>query len=224
MGLKKFLLFTMSKGCLVGKHIFLFSYIAGMVNKVKKYLLNLMPLEDADLELLMSKAEVRNFDKKIIIVYEGEVESYLNFIVRGLVRKYFLRGDEEVLTQIAREGDLISASDSFLSGQPSLYCTETIEPTTFVSFSRDHIEELFKMDAKWQRLGRLLMTKLLIDKETWEIDKIKLTTQQRFVKFFQENPGLVARVPQKYLASYLNIQPETFSRLKHMYKDSLASV
>ena len=213
----------MPKHDLCHKHIFLFNYIAGMVNKIKKYLLPLMPLEDADIDLLMSKAEMRNFDKKIIIVYEGEVENYLNFIVKGLVRKYFLRGDEEVITQIAGEGDIICASDSYLSGQPSLYCTETIEPTSFISFKRESIEELFKIDTKWQRLGRLLMSNLLIEKENWEIDRIKLTTQQRFVKFCNENPGLVARVPQKYLASYLSIQPETFSRLKNVYKESLAA-
>jgi CRP-like cAMP-binding protein len=193
-----------------------------MVNKIKNFLFPLMPLEDADIDLLMSKAEMRNFDRKIIIVYEGEVENYLNFIVKGLVRKYFLRGDEEIITQIAREGDIICASDSYLSGQPSLYCTETIEPTSFVSFKRESIEELFRVDPKWQKLGRLLMSNLLIEKENWEIDRIKLTTQQRFVKFCNENPGLVARVPQKYLASYLSIQPETFSRLKNVYKEILA--
>ncbi|MGZ5246696.1 MAG: Crp/Fnr family transcriptional regulator [Flavitalea sp.] len=194
-----------------------------MVDKVKVYLDKLMPLEEQDFALLMSIAQIRNFDKKIIVVYEGEIEPYLNLVVKGLVRKYFLRGDEEVVTQLASEGDLVSSADSFLSEGPSLYCTETIEPTTFLSFSKESIELLFKNNPKWQRLGRLLMSQLLIEKEYVELEKIRLTTQERFAKFINENPGLVARVPQKFLASYLGIQPETFSRLKNQYKESMAT-
>lgn len=193
-----------------------------MVDKVKIYLERLMPMDEQDFALLMSMAQVRNFDKKIIVVYEGETEPYLNLVMKGLVRKYFLKGDEEVVTQFASEGELISSADSFLSQSPSLYCTETIEPTTFLSFSKVSIETLFKNNPKWQRLGRLLMSQLLIEKENWELDNIRLTTQERFVRFMNENPGLVARVPQKFLASYLGIQPETFSRLKNQYKELMA--
>lgn len=193
-----------------------------MVDKVKIYLERLMPMDEQDFALLMSMAQVRNFDKKIIVVYEGETEPYLNLVMKGLVRKYFLKGDEEVVTQFASEGELISSADSFLSQSPSLYCTETIEPTTFLSFSKVSIETLFRNNPKWQRLGRLLMSQLLIEKENWELDNIRLTTQERFVRFMNENPGLVARVPQKFLASYLGIQPETFSRLKNQYKELMA--
>lgn len=193
-----------------------------MVDKVKIFLEKLMPMEEQDVALLMSMAEVRNFDRKIVIVYEGETEPYLNLVVKGIVRKYFRKGREEVVTQFASEGELISASDLFLPDTASLYCTETIEPTTFLSFSKDSVEMLFKKDPKWQRLGRLLISQLMIEKEYWELDKIRLTTQERFVKFINENSGLVARVPQKYLASYLGIQPETFSRLKNQFKESMA--
>jgi hypothetical protein len=48
------------------------------------------------------------------------------------------------------------------------------------------------------------------------MDNIRYTTKERFISFMQQNPDLVLRVPQKYLASYLEIQPETFSRLKHL--------
>ena len=37
--------------------------------------------------------------------------------------------------------------------------------------------------------------------------------------FGERNPELLQRVPQKYLASYLNIQPETFSRFKHILRE-----
>jgi CRP-like cAMP-binding protein len=47
---------------------------------------------------------------------------------------------------------------------------------------------------------------------------MRLDTRERFLQFVERNPELVQRVPQKYLASYLNMKPETFSRLKHLLK------
>jgi hypothetical protein len=41
--------------------------------------------------------------------------------------------------------------------------------------------------------------------------------KERFAQFIKENPDLLARVPQKYLASLLDIKPETFSRFKKQY-------
>lgn len=194
-----------------------------MEEVIKHFISRLMPVTDVDIDDLMQFAERRNFDKKIVVVYEGEQEQYLNFIIKGLAKKYFIHEKEEIVTQIAAEGNFISAADSLLSGKPSVYYVETIEPTTFLSFSASSIEKLYSMDVKWQRLGRLVLTKLLLDKERWDIDLVQLTTQERLSKFIQEHRDLVRRVPQKILASYLGIQPETFSRLKHMYKEIMVN-
>ena len=189
-----------------------------MVNALKSYLGRFADLTEEDFQLIMDIAEVRTYDKRIRLTNIGEKEYYLNFIVRGLVRKFFYKGDEEVITQIAKEGELISSSVSFLSGEQSMYIVETIEPTTFISFSLDNIEKLYAGDIKWQRMGRLIITDLFLQKETWDMERVLYSTQERFVRFVNTNSVLFQRVPQKYLASYLNIQPETFSRLKHLLR------
>ena len=189
-----------------------------MVKALKEYLDKFIVLSDEELEQLASASEMRTYDKKIRLIQEGENEFYLNFIIKGLVRKFFLKGDEEIITQLAKEGEVISSSVSFLSGEPSQYIVETIEPTTFISFHRESIEKLYEKDIKWQRLGRLIITDLFLRKEGWELERILYNTQERFVRFVSANSPLFQRVPQKYLASYLNIQPETFSRLKHLLR------
>ena len=67
-------------------------------------------------------------------------------------------------------------------------------------------------------MGRMILTHFLTTLERWEIDQIKLSTKERFLKYREVNEQLFERVPQKFLASYLNIQPETFSRLKQSLK------
>src|SRR5690606_16704392 len=103
-----------------------------MVRALKEYLGGFIALSDEDFEEIARIAEIRTYDKKIRLIDEGEKEEYLNFVLKGLVRKFFLHGKEEVITQLAKEGEIINSSVSFLSGEPSRYVVETIEPTTFI--------------------------------------------------------------------------------------------
>ena len=89
---------------------------------------------------------------------------------------------------------------------------------TFLSISRLRLEKLYKESSRVERLARLIITELFLQKEEWELELIRMDTRERFVNFVQDNPDLMQRVPQKYLASYLNMKPETFSRLKHLLK------
>ena len=187
-----------------------------MNKALKLYLSRFTSVDDDDLTLLSSLGEIRSFDKKTRLVDIGQIDHNLNLVIRGLVRKYFLRGDEEVITQLAKEGELVSSSVSFLLKEPSGYIIETIEPTILFTISHENVEQLYKLDVKWERLGRMIMTDLYVRKETRDLDFIRYTTRERFLHFVEDHPEFLIRVPQKYLASYLQIQPETFSRLKHL--------
>src|SRR6187402_2403972 len=186
-----------------------------MLEALRKYMSVYLDLTTEEFAFLSDKLVIRNFDKKEQLVKVGEVENYLNFLVKGLARKYFYRGKTEVITQIAREGEMISSSASFLSGSPSPYIVETIGPAAFLSITRQQLESLYSSSPRIERLGRLIITNLFLQKEEWEHECIRLDTRERFLHFVSNNPDLMQRVPQKYLASYLNMKPETFSRMKH---------
>lgn len=187
-----------------------------MLDLLYLYLRRFVEISAEEFAVLGKYIEIRHFNKKVKLLNIGEREGYVNFIVKGLVRKFFYRHKEEVVTQIAKEGELICSSVSFLSGVVSDYVVETVEVTTVFSISVQNIEKIYEMGHKMQRMGRLVIIDWLLQKEYWEHERIKLDPKQRFLKFINGNPDLLIRVPQKYLASYLNIKPETFSRYKHL--------
>lgn len=161
---------------------------------------------------------IRKFDKKSVVTRAGEVEDHFNFVLKGLVRKYYKKEKEEVSIQIATEGHIIHVQESFHSRTPSEYFVETIEPAVLASISYNDLETIYSSNPKMERLGRLVITNTMMLRDKWQIQLIKLTPRERFLQFVRRNPALLQRVPQKYLASYLNIQPETFSRFKHLLK------
>lgn len=187
-----------------------------MLDAVYKYLIRFVEITNEEFAYLSKFIEVRHLNKKVQLVSIGEKEKYVNFLIKGLVRKFFYRQKEEVITQIAKEGDLICSSVSFLSGYNSDYVVETIEPTTVLSVSAENLEKIYSQSYKMERLGRLVIIDWLLQKEYWENERIKQGPKERFLNFISNNPDLLIRVPQKYLASYLNIKPETFSRYKHL--------
>jgi CRP-like cAMP-binding protein len=184
------------------------------------YISKYVCLTEEEFSFLVKRLEIRNFEKKVIVTKEGEVEFYINFVFKGLARKFFYKGKDEKVTQIAKENDIISCYDSFLKGTPSCYVLETLEPTIFLSISSKSIEELYNYHPKMERLGRLITTQQFLSMQLWEYDNLRLDSQERFIHFMKDNSDLLQRVPQKYLASYLNIKPETFSRFKHLLKKS----
>jgi len=187
-----------------------------MLEQLRKYLSAYVTFTEEEFIMFSQFIEVRTFEKKHKVIGIGETEIYLNYVVKGLARKYFLKGKDEVITQLAKENDFISSTVSFEERKPSTYIIETIEPSVFISIKKDNLENLFVQSHKIEKLGRLIVTALFIQKEKWEYDRMRLNTRERFVQFVRNNADLLQRVPQKYLASFLNIKPETFSRMKHL--------
>lgn len=183
------------------------------------YLQKFIDLTDNEFtENLLPVIKVRKFGKKELITKAGEIENNFNFIAKGLVRKYYKKGTHEINTQISFEGHLILSQESFHSRRPSDYFIETIEPSTMVSITHDDLEKVYASSHRMEQLARLLITYAMVIKDNWQMQLVKMTPRERFLNFVTKNPELMQRVPQKYLASYLNIKPETFSRFKHLLR------
>jgi len=193
-------------------------FAAPMLDMLRQYVSGYVALTNEEFTFLAEKLVVRSFDKRQQLVRVGDVEQFMNFVVKGLVRMYFLKGRTQVITNIAKEGELISSSASFLSGAPSCYFIETLEPTMMLSITKEDLEGLYQRSFAIERVGRLITTQFVLQKEEWELECMRLDARERFLRFVENNPDLMQRVPQKYLASYLNMKPETFSRLKHLLR------
>jgi len=188
------------------------------LDKLLHYLTAYVPLSRQEFSQLLPYIEIREYDKKVKVIREGEIERYLNIISSGLARKYLPLKNNEITIQLATEGHIIHSELSFHNRIPSGSVVETIEPTVFFSISYDNLEQMYDQFPKIERLGRLLISELFVKKDSRYFDQLNKNTRERFLEYIRTHPQMMQRVPQKYIASYLNIKPETFSRLKHLIK------
>jgi CRP-like cAMP-binding protein len=187
-----------------------------MFVQIRQFINQHIQLSDEEFQTLASKFHPVSFDKKTKVVEIGDIATTIYFVIKGLTRRYFYRGKQEVITHLVTENGIMGSVISFLTGEPSKYILETIEPVTALAISKQDLEGLFLSDKKWEKFGRKILTSFFLQIEYRNLDNIRFSTKERFINFMKQNPDLVMRVPQKYLASYLEIQPETFSRLKHL--------
>jgi CRP-like cAMP-binding protein len=186
------------------------------LDKLHHYLSAYVQLSKQEFSQLLPYIEIREYDKKVKVIREGEIERYLNIISSGLARKYLPLKNNEIIIQLATEGHIIHSELSFHNRIPSGSVVETIEPTVFFSISYDNLEQMYDQFPKIERLGRLLISELFVKKDSRYFDQLNKNTRERFLEYIRTHPQMMQRVPQKYIASYLNIKPETFSRLKHL--------
>ncbi len=188
------------------------------VEKLHQYFSRFVLLNKQEFEQMWPYFEFREFAKKEQIVKLGEIDIYFNIILKGLVRKYTMVGKKDVTLQLSIEGQMIHSEISFNTQTPSDTIIETVEPTLLFSMTYENLQKVYALNPKTERLGRLVITYMFIKKDHRDYSQLKKTTRERFVDYMQSHPDMLQRVPQKYIASYLNIKPETFSRLKHLMK------
>lgn len=169
-----------------------------------------------DFNKLLGRCVFRTLEKKSFLIQPGEVDAYFNYIVEGVARKYIRRDNKEITLQLSTEGHFIHAEHSFHTGTPADCYVEAIEKTSFISIHKSEVESLFQEVPVLNKLARLILSELYIRKELRDLSLIRLSARERFLHYVQKHPDMLQRVSQKYIASYLNIKPETFSRLKHL--------
>lgn len=185
---------------------------------VFNYFRHFIDLDREEFDGIAPHFQIRKFDKKTKVLKIGETDRYFNIIMKGIARKYLMVKKKEVTIQLSTEGHMIHSELSFNLQQPSDCIIEAIEPVTFLSISFDSIQHIYHQFPKTEKLGRLIITDMFIKKDQRDFKQLNRTTRERFLEYMHNHPDMLQRVPQKYLASYLNIKPETFSRLKHLLR------
>ena len=158
---------------------------------------------------------VRTFKKREKILKKGEVEVHFGFVYKGLVRQYYLDGKgKEINTRFADAGDIICSEFSYFSGTPSGYISQAVENSTLLSITAEDMDYIQSRGGPFLKFCKMLMAKVLLLKEERERVFLLNDAKTKVELFYALKPGVAMRLSQINISSYLNLKPETFSKLK----------
>ena len=147
-------------------------------------------------------------------VKEGDLNSDILFVNKGMIRSYFVKNEVEKTFDLTIENQIVTATESYSFGLPSKDFIQAIEDCHLCIISRDNLDILFSQSAKWERLGRLIFEGYTISQEVRLRSFIAETAQERYERLAKYQPELIQRTPQIYLANFLGITPQSLSRLR----------
>ena len=156
----------------------------------------------------------RKFKKGERILDEGEVCRSMLYLEKGLTRQFYFKYDKDLTEHIAYEGGVVICLESYLKEEPTRLMIETLEPTIAWDIPKDKIEELALKDAEIGVWYRKLFEASLIESQV-KADTLRFEpAHERYNKLLQLHPEFLKRAPLVYIASLLQMTPETLSRVR----------
>ena len=161
-----------------------------------------------ELDLLESILVPMKFAKNELILKEGETCTNIYWVVKGLVRQFYFKNDKELTEYMATENTIVMCIESLFREQPSQLQIKALEPTILIALPKADLEAVAMKSVNIQILYHKILEESLILSQRFE------SAQDRYQKLVKNQPQLVLRAPLVYIASYLQMTPETLSRVR----------
>lgn len=167
-----------------------------------------------ELDILESILVPMKFARGESVVSEGEVCVAIYYVERGLLREYYYKNNKEVTEYLAVDGNVFMCIESLFQNEPSKLIVEALEPSVVYALPKDRLEEVALHNVNIQILYRkILEESLIISQRRADLLRFE-SAKDRYRKLCKLNPKVIMKAPLVYIASYLQMTPETLSRVR----------
>lgn len=167
-----------------------------------------------ELDILESVLVPMKFAKGEIILGEGQVCENIYWVVKGLVRQFYYKNGKELTEYMAAENSIVMCIESLFKEEPTHLQIQALEPTIIYAMPKAQLEAVAMKSVNIQILFRKILEESLIISQI-HADMLRFeSAQDRYQKLVKRSPQLVLRAPLVYIASYLQMTPETLSRVR----------
>ena len=167
-----------------------------------------------ELDVLESILVPIKYAKGEIALSEGEICKNLLYIDKGLMRQFYFKHGKEVTEHLAQDHTIVMCIESLFKEEPTKLQIEAIERTVVYDLPKADLERVAMHNVNIQILYRKILEESLIMSQV-HADLVRFeTAQDRYKKLCKLMPQVVLRAPLVYIASYLQMTPETLSRVR----------
>lgn len=168
----------------------------------------------SELDILESILVPRKYLKGQMILSEGEVCKDLLYVAKGMTRQFYFKNGKELTEHMSVEGGIVMCIESLFKEEPTRLQIEALEPTWVFAMPKARLEEVALHNVNIQILYHKILKESLIVSQV-HADLVRFeTSQDRYQKMCKIMPQVILRAPLIYIASYLQMTPETLSRVR----------
>lgn len=168
-----------------------------------------------ELDVLEDILVPMKFPKNAIVLKEGEICEYIFWVQKGMLRQFYYKNGKELTEYMATENTIVMCIESFFHKVPSSMQIMTLEPSIIYAINKERLEAVAMRSVNIQILYRKILEESLIISQI-RADMLRFETAQgKYQRLVKLQPQLVLRAPLLYIASYLQMTPETLSRVRN---------
>lgn len=186
-----------------------------MFDVFASYLRSKIRITDSEIEKVRPFFTPRTISKGEILLNKGDICLYTCFIVKGCLRSYVIddKGKEHIL-QFAPENWWISEQISLINKEPAMYFIDAVEDTQYLAVDETFFKEFHRVVPAARDMSDRLQLNSLRSLQKRLISHLSATGEERYLAFIKTYPPLALRLPQRMIASYLGVTPESLSRIR----------
>lgn len=167
-----------------------------------------------ELDILEGILEPVKYGKGEMILAEGEVCRGISYIEKGLVRQFYNKSGKEVTEHLGVDHTIFMCIESLFKEEPSRLQVEALEATLVYILPKSKLEAAAIRNVNIQMLYRKILEESLIQSQV-HADLMRFeTAPNKYKRLCELSPQVVLRAPLTYIASYLQMTPETLSRIR----------
>src|SRR4051812_30902081 len=177
---------------------------------------HLDPSEWQELEPLV---EVEDYPKGHTLEHQGDHSMEQYFILDGILKRVVSNAEgKEMILRFAAETDIDTSYAAWRLKTRIPYSIRTVTRVRAAKLSMEHWVSFLERHPGVKTEFDLEIMKLMSEVMAHTITLHLLDASGRVLRFMRKHQDLAERLPKKELASYLNLSPETLSRLKRRGK------
>ena len=167
-----------------------------------------------ELDVLESLLVPIKYGKGETILQEGEICRNISYIERGLIRQFYFKNGKEVTEHLGVDHSIFMCIESLFKEEPTRLQVEALEPTLVYALPKARLEAAAMRNVNIQMLYRKILEESLIQSQI-HADLVRFeSAPNRYKRLCDLNPQVVLRAPLTYIANYLQMTPETLSRIR----------
>ncbi|AUC21754.1 cyclic nucleotide-binding protein [Polaribacter sejongensis] len=172
-------------------------------------------IDDEDLKIVLSYFKTIKKKKNEILLSNGKNSQVSYFVKKGCLRLFYINEEgKDVTRYIAFENQFATELVSFITNEPAQETIQVIENSELLYITHDDFRHLMTIVPKWKDFYSIYLEKAYVNNSKRLISFTTLDASERYKQLFKINPNIVKRLPNKIVASYINISQETLSRIK----------
>ena len=188
-----------------------------MFEKLIDKLNSLSPMSESLTNEIRAHGKIFVYKAGDFLLKDGEVCSKVCLVCEGLTRSFYINDGMDITSRFMEEGFIVTSWPSFYTQKPGNEFIEAIENTTVASLDYTTVQRLYKEFPDFNTIGRKQVEYAFYLSEQRTQILRKHTAEEKYKLFLTNHPTLLQRVSLKYIATYLGMNEETFSRVRSKY-------